>query len=111
MTNTRPRIVAREHKPERLAGGCRCGLQAGHDGACEPMLDRDDISLLTVREAAGIAGVALKTMWNWVDRYELTRHRIDGRIYLSEREVLDCEAAREQAGHRAHLGRATRRGA
>lgn len=82
----------------------RCSLQAGHPGDCEPALDESDLSLLTVNEAAQVAGVKPKTMRAWIDRYHLTRHRIDGVVHLSEREVLDCEAAREEAGHRAHLG-------
>lgn len=32
----RPRYTVREHKPERLAAGCHCGLQAGHPGDCQP---------------------------------------------------------------------------
>lgn len=70
---------------------------------CQSELTSDDLALLTVPEAARVAGVKEKTIWNWIDRYGLTRHRIHGRIYLSEREILDCEAARHAAGHRAHL--------
>lgn len=34
--NARLLVTVHEHKPERLANGCHCGLQAGHDGDCQP---------------------------------------------------------------------------
>lgn len=34
--HARVRYVVSEHKAGNLANGCRCGLQAGHPGDCQP---------------------------------------------------------------------------
>lgn len=56
------------------------------------MIDQSHIGLLTITEAAEVAGVAPATIRQWVRRYSLpTVTGLDGRTLVSERAVLDCE--------------------
>lgn len=63
-------------------------------------LTEDDLSLLTVREAAALVGQEVGTIKQWIRRYQLTVHREGRRVFVSEAEILDCNLARSQ--HHAH---------
>jgi len=57
-----------------------------------------DIGLLTVDEAADVAGVRPGTIRSWISRHDLpTVRNWSGRVLISELAVLDCEMARRQA--------------
>lgn len=59
------------------------------------MIDQSHIGLLTIPEAAEVAGVAPGTVRSWASRYGLpTVTSIEGRTLVSERALLDCEHAR-----------------
>lgn len=62
------------------------------------MIGPTDIGLLTIAEAADVAGVAPSTMRCWITRYDLpTVKGVDGLVLISERAVLDCERVRRHA--------------
>jgi hypothetical protein len=60
----------------------------------------DDLGLLTYGEAARVAEVAPVTVRAWASKYGLRRVVVDGRTYLLERELLDCEQRRRSSGRR-----------
>ncbi len=62
-------------------------------------IDRSAIALLTIPEAAHVAGVAPSTLRCWISRYGIpTLAGPDGRTLVAERDVLDCERVRRHAG-------------
>ncbi len=59
------------------------------------MISADSIGLLTVGEAAAIAGIRERTLRVWIVRYQLPTLRLgDGRVLVSERAFLACERSR-----------------
>jgi len=52
------------------------------------------LGLLTLPEAAQIAGFPVATIRVWITRYQLASTRVLGEVMLSELEFLDCERAR-----------------
>jgi hypothetical protein len=65
-----------------------------------PLTPRD-LGLLTLTEAAQIAGFPVATIRVWITRYKLASTRILGETMVSELEFLDCEKARRNTpeGH------------
>lgn len=63
-------------------------------------LSPDDLSLLTIRQAAALVGQEPGTVKQWVRRYGLKVHREGGRVFVSEADVLDCNLARSR--HHRH---------
>jgi DNA-directed RNA polymerase specialized sigma24 family protein len=61
--------------------------------AVSPLTARD-LGLLTLAEAAQIAGFPVATIRVWITRYQLATTRILGEVMVSELEFLDCEKAR-----------------
>ena len=53
-----------------------------------------DIGLLTLAEAAQIAGFPVATMRVWITRYHLPTTRVQGQVMVSELAFYDCEKAR-----------------
>lgn len=53
-----------------------------------------DMGLLTLTEAAEIAGFPVATIRVWITRYNLASTRILGQVMVSELEFYDCERAR-----------------
>lgn len=66
----------------------------------EERVTLDDLGLITVREAADLVGQRPGTIKAWVRRYGIRTHREGRRVFLSEADVLDVNAARE--GHPKH---------
>lgn len=63
------------------------------------MIDESHIGLLTIPEAAELAGVAPSTMRCWIHRYGIPNVKsVQGLVLVSERAVLDCERVRRHAG-------------
>lgn len=63
------------------------------------MIDEHAIGLLTVAEAADVAGVAQGTIRSWIHRYGLpTTRSPEGLVLVAERDLLDCELGRRRAG-------------
>lgn len=61
------------------------------------MIDRSHIGLLTVREAAELAGVSRSTIVSWIGRYRLPiTEGPRGVTLVSERAVLECERDRRR---------------
>lgn len=58
-------------------------------------------SLVSVAAAADQCGVSQSTVRKWVERYGLRRVTWDGRQWLVEDEVLECDRARRHAQARA----------
>ena len=57
-------------------------------------LSLHDLGLLTLSEAAQIAGFPVATIRVWITRYNLASTRILGEVMISEMEFYDCERAR-----------------
>jgi hypothetical protein len=53
-----------------------------------------DMGLLTLAEAAEIAGFPVATIRVWITRYKLPTTRILGQVMVSELAFYDCEKAR-----------------
>ena len=53
-----------------------------------------DMGLLTLTEAAEIAGFPVATIRVWITRYQLPTTRILGQVMVSEMAFYDCERAR-----------------
>ena len=53
-----------------------------------------DMGLLTLTEAAEIAGFPVATIRVWITRYRLPTTRILGQVMVSEMAFYDCERAR-----------------
>lgn len=53
-----------------------------------------DMGLLTLTEAAEIAGFPVATIRVWITRYNLPTTRILGQVMVSEMAFYDCERAR-----------------
>jgi len=64
-----------------------------------------DIGLLTLAEAAEIAGFPVATMRVWIVRYQLPTTRILGEVMVSEMAFYDCEKARRDTPQRRGLTR------
>lgn len=63
------------------------------------MIDEHAIGLLTIPEAAEVAGVAASTLRCWIHRYGIpTVKSLGGVTLVPERAVLDCERVRRHAG-------------
>jgi len=62
-----------------------------------------DLGLLTLAEAAQIAGFPVATIRVWIVRYQLASTRILGEVMLSELAFLDCEKARRNTPQRRGL--------
>ena len=61
------------------------------------MITDNDIGLMTIAEAAEVAGVRASTVRSWISRYRLpTVPSMAGGVLVSERAVLDCEQARRR---------------
>lgn len=61
------------------------------------MVTGNDISLLTIAEAAHLVGIRERTLRVWIVRYQLPISRLnDGRVLISERAILDCERSRRR---------------
>ena len=58
-----------------------------------PLTPRD-IGLLTLAEAAQIAGFPVATIRVWITRHKLPTTRILGEVMVSELAFYDCEKAR-----------------
>ena len=52
------------------------------------------MGLLTLAEAAEIAGFPVATIRVWITRYQLPTTRILGQVMVSEMAFYDCERAR-----------------
>ena len=65
-----------------------------------------DLGLLTLTEAAEIAGFPVATIRVWITRYQLPTTRILGQVMVSELAFYDCERARRNTPE----GRARRKG-
>lgn len=57
-------------------------------------LSSRDLGLLTLTEAAEIAGFPVSTIRVWICRYRLATTRALGEVMISEMEFYDCERAR-----------------
>lgn len=57
-------------------------------------LSHHDLGLLTLPEAAEIAGFPVATIRVWITRYKLPTTRVLGQVMVSELAFLDCEKAR-----------------
>lgn len=57
-------------------------------------LSSRDLGLLTLAEAAEIAGFPVATIRVWITRYKLASTRALGQVMISEMEFYDCERAR-----------------
>ena len=57
-------------------------------------LSSRDLGLLTLSEAAEIAGFPVATIRVWIVRYQLASTRILGQVMVSEMAFYDCERAR-----------------
>ena len=57
-------------------------------------LSSRDLGLLTLAEAAQIAGFPVATIRVWIYRYQLATTRVLGEVMISEMEFYDCERAR-----------------
>ena len=66
--------------------------------AAPVVVDSGQIGLLTISEAAEVAGVSPATVRSWVLRYRLPTVRVDGRVMLGERALYECERARRRDG-------------
>ena len=62
-----------------------------------------DIGLLTLPEAAQIAGFPVATIRVWIWRHKLATTRIFGQVMVSELAFLDCEKARRDTPQRRGL--------
>lgn len=60
----------------------------------------DDGALLTYTEAAVIVGVRPTTVRDWTSRGLLPSLRLDGVVYVPERQLLECERDRRRSGKR-----------
>ena len=69
-------------------------------------LTAHDLGLLTLTEAAQIAGLPIPTIRVWITRYQLPTTRMLGEVMVSELAFYDCEKARRDTPQ----GRARRRG-
>ena len=58
-----------------------------------PLTTRD-LGLLTLAEAAEIAGFPVATIRVWICRHKLPTTRILGQVMVSEMAFYDCERAR-----------------
>jgi hypothetical protein len=58
-----------------------------------PLTSRD-LGLLTLAEAAEIAGFPVATIRVWITRHKLPSTRILGEVMVSELAFYDCERAR-----------------
>jgi len=58
-----------------------------------PLTPRD-LGLLTLTEAAQIAGLPVATIRVWITRYKLASTRMLGEVMVSELAFYDCEKAR-----------------
>ena len=70
-----------------------------------PLTPRD-LGLLTLAEAAQIAGFPVATIRVWIVRHKLPSTRILGQVMVSELAFYDCEKARRDTPQ----GRARRKG-
>ncbi|WP_106819186.1 helix-turn-helix domain-containing protein [Janibacter massiliensis] len=66
------------------------------------VLTTDDVALLTTTEAARLACVQPRTVRAWIERGHLEPVVIDGKRFVTEADVLDCERARRRSGRRPH---------
>jgi len=57
-------------------------------------LSLHDMGLLTLTEAAEIAGFPVSTIRVWITRHNLPTTRILGQVMVSEMAFYDCERAR-----------------
>ena len=57
-------------------------------------LSSRDLGLLTLAEAAQIAGFPVATIRVWICRYHLATTRMLGEVMVSELAFYDCEKAR-----------------
>jgi len=57
-------------------------------------LSAHDIGLITLDEAAEIAGLPASTIRVWITRYRLSSTRVLGEVMISELAFYDCEKAR-----------------
>jgi len=69
-----------------------------------PLTPRD-LGLLTLAEAAQIAGFPVATIRVWIVRYQLASTRILGEVMVSELAFYDCERARRDTPQRRGLTR------
>jgi len=67
-----------------------------------PLTPRD-LGLLTLNEAAQIAGFPVATIRVWITRHKLASTRILGEVMISELEFYDCEKARRDTPQRRGL--------
>lgn len=58
-----------------------------------PLTSRD-LGLLTLTEAAAIAGFPVTTIRVWIVRYQLVTTKALGQVMVSELAFYDCERAR-----------------
>ena len=68
-------------------------------------LSSRDLGLLTLAEAAEIAGFPVATIRVWIVRYQLASTRILGEVMVSELAFYDCERARRDTPQRRGLTR------
>jgi predicted site-specific integrase-resolvase len=70
-----------------------------------PLTSRD-LGLLTLAEAAQIAGLPVATIRVWITRYKLpTTRALFGQVMVSELAFYDCEKARRDTPQRRALTR------
>jgi len=67
-----------------------------------PLTPRD-LGLLTLTEAAQIAGFPVATIRVWITRHKLPTTRILGQVMVSELAFYDCEKARRDTPQRQGL--------
>lgn len=53
-------------------------------------------SLLTLREGADLVGVSVEAVRLWVRRGQVLTVEWDGRLWLTERSLYECERARRR---------------
>jgi len=68
-------------------------------------LSSRDLGLLTLTEAAQIAGFPVATIRVWITRHKLATTRVFGQVMVSELEFYDCEKARRDTPQRRALTR------
>ena len=69
-----------------------------------PLTPRD-LGLLTLTEAAQIAGFPVATIRVWIVRHKLPTTRVLGQVMVSEMAFYDCEKARRDTPQRRGLTR------
>jgi len=69
-----------------------------------PLTSRD-LGLLTLAEAAEIAGFPVATIRVWIVRHKLPTTRVLGEVMVSELAFYDCEKARRDTPQRRGLTR------